>query len=58
MTALFNVSNSCRGKNAPKVNPVQGKTREYFIAAEDTLWDYAPSGMDNFNGGNLTSADR
>ena len=31
-----------------------GKTREYFIAAEEKLWDYAPSGMDNFNGGSLT----
>ena len=57
MTALFNVT-SCPGKTAPEIKPVQGKTRKYFIAAEETLWDYAPSGMDKFNGGNLTSEDR
>ena len=56
MTALFNVT-SCPGKTAPEIEPVQGKTRKYFIGAEETVWDYAPSGMDKFNGGNLTSGD-
>ena len=37
MTALFNV-NPCPGKTVPEVKPVQGKTREYFLAAEETLW--------------------
>ena len=54
MTALFNV-NPCSGNTVPEVKPVQGKTREYFLAAEEGLWDYAPSGLDNFNGGSLTS---
>jgi ceruloplasmin len=57
MTALFNVT-SCPGKTLPEVKPAQGKTREYFIVTEETLWDYAPSGTDNFNGGSLTSEDR
>ena len=55
MSALFNVTN-CE-KNFPKSDPLSGKTRKYFIAAEEVIWDYAPSGLDNFNGGNLTSED-
>ncbi|XP_028410186.1 hephaestin-like protein [Dendronephthya gigantea] len=56
MTALFDVD-WCPGKAVPAVEPARGKTREYFITAEETLWDYAPSGMDKFNGGNLASKD-
>jgi len=26
--------------------PCQAKTRHYYIAAEDVIWDYAPSGLD------------
>ncbi|XP_028411443.1 hephaestin-like protein [Dendronephthya gigantea] len=55
MSALFNVTN-CE-KNYPGREALSGKTRKYFIAAEEVIWDYAPSGMDNFNGGNLTSED-
>ena len=57
MAALFSV-NQCPGNTVPEAKTVRGKTREYYLAAEETLWDYAPSGMDNFNGGNLTSDDR
>ena len=56
MSALFNVTN-CPGKTVPSSRPLDGKTRKYFIAAEELVWDYAPSGLDNFNGGNLTSED-
>ncbi|CAB4018123.1 hephaestin isoform X1, partial [Paramuricea clavata] len=56
MSALFNVTN-CPGKTVPSTKPLDGKTRKYFIAAEEVVWDYAPSGLDNFNGGNLTSED-
>ena len=57
MSALYNVTN-CAGTNVPNDKPLDGKTREYFIAAEEVIWDYAPTGLDNFNGGNLTSEDR
>lgn len=33
----------------------QGATREYFIAAEDVLWDYAPTGKDLSHNGPLPS---
>jgi hypothetical protein len=57
MSALFNVTN-CPGKTPPTSKQLDGQTREYFIAAEEVIWDYAPSGWDRFNGGNLTSEDR
>jgi ceruloplasmin len=57
MSALFNVTN-CAGKPPPTSKQLDGQTLEYFIAAEEVIWDYAPSGWDRFNGGNLTSEDR
>ena len=56
MSAFFNVTN-CPGKSVSD-KALDGKKREYFIAAEEVIWDYAPTGLDNFNGGNLTSEDR
>ncbi len=44
-----------KGKNEPELN---GKVREYFIAAEEVEWDYAPSGMNYFDGGKLNASDR
>ncbi|CAH1794449.1 unnamed protein product [Owenia fusiformis] len=32
-----------------------GNTREYFIAAEEVTWDYAPSGRNKFNGTSLNT---
>ena len=57
MSAFFTV-NTCPGRSQPEMKPMGGETREYFIAAEEVLWNYAPSGLDNFNGGNLTNEDR
>ena len=54
MSAVFNVTKCGSKKSAPTMQALGGKTREYFIAAEEKLWDYAPSRMDNFNGGSLT----
>lgn len=57
MSAFFNVQ-KCSGQSETTAPPLEGKTRQYFIAAEETLWNYAPSGLDQFNGGTLTSEDR
>ena len=29
----------------------------YYLAAESVLWNYAPSGMNKFDGGLLTASD-
>ena len=44
MQALFQVS-SC-GNRTDSEPPAEGRVRQYFIAAEKVLWNYAPSGMD------------
>lgn len=35
---------------APLPGPVRGRVREYFIAAEEIDWDYAPMGGDPMTG--------
>ncbi len=35
------------------VPPVPAAMREYFIAAEDVVWDFAPSGQDLVHGGRI-----
>ncbi|XP_072514290.1 ferroxidase HEPHL1 [Salminus brasiliensis] len=44
MQALFRVS-PC-GLQGDSVAPLNGKVKEYFIAAEIVHWNYAPSGLD------------
>lgn len=56
MYALFNVSH-CDGKSALP-SSLTGKTRTYYIAAEEVIWDYGPSGMNNFKGGKLNASGR
>ena len=38
----------------PHIRPMEpklfGKVREYYIAAEEEEWSYAPSGLNKFNG--------
>ena len=56
MYALFSVD---KCGNAVKPTPlIKGKLRKYFIAAEEVLWDYGPSGFNNMTGKSLTEADR
>jgi FtsP/CotA-like multicopper oxidase with cupredoxin domain len=31
----------------------EGKTRHYYLAAEDAVWDYAPSGREQMHGGKI-----
>ncbi|XP_066512429.1 ferroxidase HEPHL1-like isoform X1 [Hoplias malabaricus] len=54
MQAFYEVS-LCGSKAAATESP--GRERHYFIAAEEQLWDYAPSGKDVFTGKFLTAAD-
>ncbi|XP_078613011.1 hephaestin-like protein [Branchiostoma floridae x Branchiostoma japonicum] len=50
MQALYNVS-GC-GNVMPE-EPLEGTVRHYYIAAEMMTWDYAPSGINHFEGGSL-----
>jgi hypothetical protein len=37
--------------NSNSVAQGGGATRHYYIAAEEVIWDFAPSGQDLINGG-------
>ena len=56
MSALFEVTDCGKGVALPSVSG--GKTRTYFIAAEEVIWDYGPSGDNNIDGVSLTSPKR
>lgn len=55
MQAFYEVK-SC-GSEA-KATVLTGVVRNYFVAAEKVLWDYAPSGKDLINNISLTDTDR
>lgn len=57
MYALFNVT-KCDGKTGLVPTVSGGKTRTYYIAANEVQWNYGPSGMNNMDGENLTKPDR
>ncbi|XP_063059110.1 ferroxidase HEPHL1-like [Engraulis encrasicolus] len=46
MQALFQVRECGKDSSSSFGRPVEARVRQYFIAAENVLWDYAPSGMD------------
>ncbi|KAK1790626.1 hypothetical protein P4O66_014495 [Electrophorus voltai] len=52
MQGFYQVS-MCGTKTAPTVPP--GHERHYYIAAEEELWDYAPSGKNGFTDELLTA---
>ncbi len=54
MQAFYEVK-SCGG-GSPAV--AGGVVRNYYLAAEIVLWNYAPSGRDLINNVSLTEADR
>ncbi|KAL3877799.1 hypothetical protein ACJMK2_035449 [Sinanodonta woodiana] len=37
---------------------LSGRRREYFLAVEEEVWDYAPTGQNQFDGGSLTNPGR
>ncbi|XP_077015484.1 ceruloplasmin-like [Tamandua tetradactyla] len=51
MKAFFNVTNCQK----PSTDATGAQVVNYYIAAEEILWDYAPSGIDFFTGKNLTA---
>jgi len=58
MTATFEVDPVCRNPDNPLPSEsLTGNVREYFIAAEEILWNYGPSGKNGVTGKNLTDPD-
>ena len=55
MNAYLNVE-SCG--SAPIVEQLGGITRTYYLKAEQTAWNYGPSGQNLFDGGSLTDPGR
>ena len=56
MSALFRVYRSEIGVAMPTISG--GMTKVYYLAAEEILWDYGPSGINNIDGTPLTSPGR
>ncbi|XP_003978693.3 LOW QUALITY PROTEIN: hephaestin-like protein 1 [Takifugu rubripes] len=54
MQAFYEVK-SCNGVSGTTLT--DGVVRNYYMAVEKVLWDYAPSGQDLINNINLTEAD-
>lgn len=48
MESFINI-NMCP-HHRPMQPQLYGKVREFFIAAEELEWNYAPSGLNKFNG--------
>lgn len=55
MQAFYEVK-SCSSVSG--TTQADGVVRNYYMAVEKVLWDYAPSGQDLINKINLTEADR
>ena len=58
MLAYFKVNTCGTSAKLPELDVRGGKLRKYFIAAEEVLWDYGPSGVNNMTGGSLTEPAR
>ncbi|XP_059121063.1 ceruloplasmin [Peromyscus eremicus] len=55
LQAFFQVRNC--NKLSPEADTQERHVRHYYIAAEEIIWDYAPSGTDVFTGDNLTALE-
>lgn len=56
MEGFYEVS-SCGNDTAPTVSP-EGHVRRFYIAAEEILWDYAPSGKNMLTNNPLNETER
>ena len=56
MYALFNVTKCARDFDPPVASG--GRTRKYFIAAEEKMWNYGPSGINKMTGEDLLKPGR
>lgn len=54
LQAFFQVKDCKKLSHEP---PAQGEVRQYYIAAEEILWNYAPSGTDTITNQNLTEPE-
>ncbi|KAK7486237.1 hypothetical protein BaRGS_00022560, partial [Batillaria attramentaria] len=52
--ALFNVRDCGLKRDYSLVPRERGRNRTYYLQAEEEYWDYAPTGEDKVNGGNLS----
>ena len=52
MSALFNVTECGKVVDLPSVDG--GETRKYYIAADEVIWNYGPTGENNVDGASLT----
>ena len=54
MLALLSVALAASAATAPSATPLrpvaQGHTRDYFIAADEVVWDYTPTGINQISG--------
>lgn len=53
---MFNVSKCARDANTPVASG--GRTRKYFIAAEEKMWNYGSSGINKMTGDDLLKPGR
>lgn len=53
---VFLIVHDCGNYTSP--DQLKGNVREYYIAAETEEWNYAPSGINAFDGKDLTDEDR
>ena len=56
MSAIFNVQACGKNVNMPTVSG--NRTKMYYIAADEVMWDYGPSGVNNMDAKELTSPGR
>lgn len=56
MSALFNVTDCGKAVDLPSVDG--GETRVYYIAVEEVIWNYGPTGENNIDGASLTRPNR
>ncbi|XP_076807003.1 hephaestin-like protein [Clavelina lepadiformis] len=58
MTAWLNVDRACRNPSASlPSDSLTGRVREFFIAAEEIMWDYGPTGWNRVDNESLTEPD-
>lgn len=54
MTGLYEVKKCLNTVDVPQVQPSDGITRTYYIAAVELAWDFAPRKTNLITGQNLT----
>jgi len=59
MAAWLTVNPLCRKTDVPLPSAsLDGETRTYYVAAEEVMWNYAPSEMNKLTNDNLLTPGR